>query len=248
MEATGEQMTLFSQVASRDPANRTLKQESDLVKKMNATCGRRCLEQLERFNHVTLWGKMLAESLVGQGDWYSRRCKLTWKMRGTKYGRMYFQLAVSMPPIEGIGFGLLPTVKASDADGNSRKLTDGKNISKTTGKQYGVSINQLAVSNMLPTPQSRDYKGPQGRSYSGVAQDLPGTIQKLYPTPATRDWKGARSTEALERSGRTETNSLPDAFHQPGKTSQLNPLFLAEMMGFPPDWTELPFLNGETNL
>lgn len=29
------------------------------------------------------------------------------------------------------------------------------------------------------------------------------------------------------------------------KTSQLNPLFVAEMMGFPPDWTELPFLNGE---
>jgi hypothetical protein len=29
--------------------------------------------------------------------------------------------------------------------------------------------------------------------------------------------------------------------------SQLNPLFVLEMMGFPPDWTELPFLNGETN-
>ena len=26
-----------------------------------------------------------------------------------------------------------------------------------------------------------------------------------------------------------------------GKTSQLNPLFVAEMMGFPPDWTVLPF-------
>jgi hypothetical protein len=32
-----------------------------------------------------------------------------------------------------------------------------------------------------------------------------------------------------------------------GKTSQLNPLFVLEMMGFPPNWTELPFLNGETN-
>jgi hypothetical protein len=28
------------------------------------------------------------------------------------------------------------------------------------------------------------------------------------------------------------------------KTSQLNPRFVAEMMGFPPNWTELPFLNG----
>ena len=31
-----------------------------------------------------------------------------------------------------------------------------------------------------------------------------------------------------------------------GKTSQLNPQFVAEMMGFPPNWTELPFLSGET--
>jgi hypothetical protein len=69
----------------------------------------------------------------------------------------------------------------------------------------------------------------------------------MLPTPATRDYKGARSTEALEEAGRNQTNSLPDAFAQTGKTSQLNPLFVLEMMGFPPDWTELPFLSGETN-
>jgi site-specific DNA-cytosine methylase len=33
-----------------------------------------------------------------------------------------------------------------------------------------------------------------------------------------------------------------------GKTSQLNPRFVLEMMGFPPDWTELPFQNGETKV
>lgn len=31
------------------------------------------------------------------------------------------------------------------------------------------------------------------------------------------------------------------------KTSQLNPLFVEEMMGFPEGWTLSPFLNGETN-
>jgi hypothetical protein len=69
----------------------------------------------------------------------------------------------------------------------------------------------------------------------------------MLPTPATRDYKGARSTEALEEAGRNQTNSLPDAFAQTGKTSQLNPQFVLEMMGFPPDWTTLPFLSGETN-
>jgi hypothetical protein len=31
-----------------------------------------------------------------------------------------------------------------------------------------------------------------------------------------------------------------------GTRSHLNPLFVAEMMGFPTDWTILPFQNGET--
>jgi len=31
-----------------------------------------------------------------------------------------------------------------------------------------------------------------------------------------------------------------------GGTSHLNPQFVAEMMGFPTDWTILPFQSGET--
>jgi hypothetical protein len=70
----------------------------------------------------------------------------------------------------------------------------------------------------------------------------------LLPTPTTRDWKGARSSEALQAAGRTNTNSLPDFYAQSGKTSQLNPQFVLEMMGFPKDWTLLPFQNGETKV
>jgi hypothetical protein len=32
-----------------------------------------------------------------------------------------------------------------------------------------------------------------------------------------------------------------------GAGSQLNPRFVGEMMGFPENWTELPFQNGEPN-
>jgi hypothetical protein len=35
--------------------------------------------------------------------------------------------------------------------------------------------------------------------------------------------------------------------YKTGKTSQLSPQFVMEMMGFPTDWTLLPFLSGETN-
>jgi hypothetical protein len=48
-------------------ANPTHLQESEKVKKMNAICGRKCLEQLEKFNHVSLWAKMFSALLIGGG-------------------------------------------------------------------------------------------------------------------------------------------------------------------------------------
>ena len=111
---------------------------------------------------------------------------------------------------------------------------------------------------LLPTPDASIRGARQNQNGHQVTlQDVVSMKTKesktialkfgILPTPTTRDYKGARSTEALSQSGRTEKNSLPDAFHQNGKTSQLNPLFVAEMMGFPPNWTVLPFQNGETN-
>lgn len=72
-------------------------------------------------------------------------------------------------------------------------------------------LNDLAASNMLPTPKANDYR-------SG--------------TP--------------NRFGREHTQQLNDTIsYRVGKTSQLNPLFVAEMMGFPADWTVSPFLDGD---
>jgi hypothetical protein len=94
---------------------------------------------------------------------------------------------------------------------------------------------------LLPTPTTdeRDAKYKQGGT------NLRAALKGMLPTPTTRDYKGARSSETLHATGRNGTNSLPDAFAQAGKTSQLNPRFVAEMMGFPVNWTELPFLSGE---
>lgn len=70
--------------------------------------------------------------------------------------------------------------------------------------------------------------------------------QSERPYLEYRDWKGAASLESLEKRGRIpEKNSLPDFFARTGKSFQLNPLFVAEMMGFPPSWTVLPFLSEE---
>lgn len=77
-------------------------------------------------------------------------------------------------------------------------------------------------------------------------RDESGQLWVMADTEST-GLEGARSKEALEDAGRNEKNSLPDAFAQPGTTSQLNHRFVAEMMGFPVNWTELPFLSSETN-
>jgi hypothetical protein len=233
------QSTLFQEDS---PASHIAKQEKDLEKKMNATCGRKCLEQFEKFNRATLWAKTFAALLIGTGDWYSTRCRLTWSLRATKCYRFYFQLAPLTLPTEEIEFGLLPTPKAFHAS-MEHEMTN------TEHKRYRK--NDLMNLSLLPTPDTQNHRngtslrkdnnmmegGKHGVSLHHLA------AHGMLPTPATRDYKGARTSEALQEAERTGTNSLPDFFAQTGKTSQLNPRFVLEMMGFPPDWTLQPFLS-----
>jgi hypothetical protein len=70
----------------------------------------------------------------------------------------------------------------------------------------------------------------------------------LLNTPCASDKNGGctRSNEKLQL-GSSLVNEMHGVLdQQPGKTSQLNPPFVLEMMGFPHDWTILPFLSGET--
>jgi len=197
-EPAGEQMTLFSLAGSLNYASHIQQPESGSERKTSDTCGPKCAESFGRFNHVGLWAKTFSALLIGTGDWYSTRCKLTWKLKGTKYNRLYFQLQASTLPTKGTGFGLLPTPRAQEIENSKQRIKENRIDSITTMAKLGL----------LPTPRNRDYKG-------------------------------ARSTEALEASGRTATNSLPDSFSQTGKSSQLSHHFTCEMMGFPKNWLSL---------
>jgi hypothetical protein len=97
------------------PANHSAQQGSEKAKRMNATCGPKCLEQLERFSQVGLLAKTFMGCLIGQGEWYSTRSKLAWKLRGLKsFRHLYCQLAAKTLPTEGTEFGLLPTPRAME--------------------------------------------------------------------------------------------------------------------------------------
>src|SRR5690606_28733127 len=116
MRTSGIQTSLFTEDLSTSlqvdsPASHTAPPVNDLEKKMIATSGRKCLEQFGRFPRAGSWAKTFAALLIGMEGWYSTRCRLIWKLRGTKSSRFYFQLVPSTPRTDGIGFGLLPTAK-----------------------------------------------------------------------------------------------------------------------------------------
>lgn len=238
-------------------ANHTAQPESGLEKKMNATYGRRCLEQFERYNRAGLWAKTFAALLIGMEGWYSTKCKLTWKLSATKSHRFYFQLVPSTLPTEGIEFGLLLTPSRMEiaehpdkyVERQKKRTAENKNGANPPGNKWN-SLTSQVVYGFLQTPNLRDYKSPNRVNSTSNYSMLNETIHKaLLPTPAMSNYKGASSTEALENRGRLKpiADNLADQFAVSGKSSQLNPRFVAEMMGFPPNWTELPFLNGETN-
>lgn len=113
-------------------------------------------------------------------------------------------------------------------------------------KQQGLP--EAAYKKMLPTPTARSYKHgskiTDGRSRRKISQgwtmelnDL--AVSGLLPNPTRRD--DALCNIPVMIGQHCQQND--------GKTSQLNPLFVEEMMGYPLMWTTLPFLsqNGDKN-
>lgn len=79
-----------------------------------AICGPKCIEQYARLTRIGLSQKTFPALLIGRKDWYSNVCVPIWKLRGTKSGRLIFQLVASARSTPGDGYGLLPTPCASD--------------------------------------------------------------------------------------------------------------------------------------
>jgi len=87
---------------------------------------------------------------------------------------------------------------------------------------------------LLPTPKAFDGMA-EG---AGVGK----TLKKTKIGFVNIDRNGVRWGPSLNDIARN--GMLPN--QETGESSRLNPRFVAEMMGFPPNWTELPFQNGET--
>jgi hypothetical protein len=260
MKTLRKQTSLFTEEESTSSqadflASRTALPERDSARKMRDTSGQRCLEQFGRFNHVGLWAKTFSDLLIGQEGWFSTRCKLIWRLKGTKYNRMYFQLYPSTLHTEETEFGLLPTPTGMVGDAYADN-------SPNSHLRHTQNIATLAAKRLLPTPISSDKNhGTQvNQSFNKrlkkgyMAELVIENANKMLPTPAASDWKGAYRPESMKNKDGTFSREerLVNIYLKTGeeynsKTSQLSPHFVMEMMGFPTDWILLPFLNGETS-
>lgn len=400
----GTERSTYSRADS--PVSHIQPQGNDLGKRTSDISGRRCLERLEKLNHVGSLAKTFTVLLVGMTGWSSKRCKLTWKMKGTKSNRIYFQLHPSTLPTEEIEYGLWRTPTAMDTNEDNLKAA-AKLIQNKTHRSSGHPVQitlgqQVAMEYLKKNPHLIDYYGNQeyearenlppkedlvaylktqltrkeaikltgekktlidhwfrtdsGHSYPSIEnweklkkgmkeirydKEMTETVSKewtglLLPTPATIqidykpkegwEWMGnywkdengvkrqtdlattvkmtmlptptavdgmrgvnantttiengrfvrtsettgtkfgaslgqaaatgmlptpksqeARGNASRDRGKKNLTDEVSKLHDHDGTSSQLNPLFVEEMMGFPENWTLLPFLNGETN-
>lgn len=111
-------------------------------------------------------------------------------------------------------------------------------------------------SGLLPTPTTMDHMAPKTEKalYREITEIRPGRKQlanlrdvvahqqhPLLPTPTARDWKGPQA-----RAYRGKPDDLGGVIRfKHGIPGHLSPRFVGQMMGFPPDWTVLPFQSGE---
>jgi len=102
---------------------------------------------------------------------------------------------------------------------------------------------------LLPTPMAQERNTTEEQTlqrkekYGGMKRAMyleNYAVMGMLPTPQAQEGDkitGLENQDSITKRVREMT----------GQTSQLNPQFLAEMMGFPTDWTELPFQSGEQN-
>lgn len=265
MDLTGE--TMISSSPEDSPANHTQVQGRDLGKLTSDISSRRCLESFLRLSQPTSWAKMFMVSLIGMGEWSSKRCVLTWRVLGTKYNRYYCQLRASVRHTTECEFGLLPTPTAMNRNITQEQTEKRHQI--YGGNTREMYLENFAVMGMLPTPNAYDWNTPRKEETFKEAQqkhkekgvNLQNPLKQMasmgmLPTPTTRDHKSGQSPSGMRRkngkSREDQLNNLPVMLgkhtQQTGMVShQLNPQFVAEMMGFPTDWTELPFLSGDNS-
>ena len=251
---SGTERSMFSPEDS--PANPSPSLVEEMERTITATSGLRCFERYGRYTPLGSLVKTLLESrrwwspakslrwdaqtifskrityIEKKADSHSTKSAQTSKPKDIPSNRLLFQLAVSERPTEGIEYGLLqeeyqqllltPTAVMITEDKGGGRI----NRSPSPNAADRPTLALAARKGLLPTPTAMEIK--HSNRVKGLKE------------------KGAKGMYS-RKNGALRPNGLTDFLdfnnQVGGGTSQLNPLFVEEMMGFPLMWTALPFLS-----
>lgn len=230
-----EQLTLF---AEDTHANLFPQPGNDVARRMTATSGRKCLDLCGSSGPVG-W---LAKTLLVTSHWGSMMYLLTWKVKATPAGRLYYQLQPSAPRTGGTGFSLWATPNAADAVGSH---------GGGQGKSLRTEIHEWKKG-AWPTPTASDgtsgavigendrftlTKNGTIRRHVQTGNNCSlslGRIVKVWPTPSGQEAKNA--TLPPSQKGR---DHIAGRLVDQGVSGQLNPEWVETLMGFPQGWTDI---------
>ena len=213
-----------------------------------------------RWDAQTIFSKRITY-IEKKADSHSTKSAQTSKPKDIPSNRFLFQLAVSERPTEGIESGLLPTPNAMDLPHKDMEINErGRRNPKKGKTDHSLGLEDMAVAKLLPTPCSIEATkftktiNPNSQMGQGLTTLA---VNGLLPTPTAMEIKHSNRVKGLKEKGAKGMYSRKNGAIRPngltdfldfnnqvgGGTSQLNPLFVEEMMGFPLMWTALPFLS-----
>ena len=213
-----------------------------------------------RWDAQTIFSKRITY-IEKKADSHSTKSAQTSKPKDIPSNRLLFQLAVSERPTEEIESGLLPTPNAMDIPHKDMEINErGRRNPKKGKTDHSLGLEDMAVAKLLPTPCSIEATkftktiNPNSQMGQGLTALA---VNGLLPTPTAMEIKHYNRVKGLKEKGAKGMYSRKNGTLRPnglsdfldfnnqvgGKTSQLNPLFVEEMMGFPLMWTALPFLS-----
>ena len=219
-----------------------------------------------RWDAQTIFSKRITY-IEKKADSHSTKSVQTSKPKDIPSNRLLFQLAVSERHTEETEFGLLPTPNAMDIAHKDMEINErGRRNPKKGKTDHSLGLEDMAVAKLLPTPCSIEATkftktiNPNSQMGQGITALA---VNGLLPTPTAMEIKHSNRVKGLKEKGAKGMYSRKNGALRPngltdfldfnnqvgGGTSQLNPLFVEEMMGFPLMWTALPFLspNGDKN-
>ena len=136
----------------------------------------------ELFSSKTL--KELSQVKQQKENQFSTMCLKTWKDWVTKQRQEYSLRVKSASLIREKESSSWATPKELDSR-RQRQLTNGKNVSHTTGVEYGVFLEQQTTQT-FPTPMARDRKATSTMTPKDKYPPLPRVVHN-FPTPVASE-------------------------------------------------------------